>query len=813
MAAIGGPGVLLQLQSIFTKRLPQRCQEVEDLIRKTSIKELKNCLPYIVESIFGYGAELGWDLDKISKYQNPHEFHAVRRFLAPESQFLNLIYNLQADTYLQYEFQLNHLPAPSRHLIEEGAIPMFYINKLRQDGFGQTYLALGAFEYFMFHFAYYVVNPSLQSPISWVNFYDYLYPNLVDDYMHYFLPLDKKMLPPMPHMPTSVRCPAAQYTIPGGLPPSRTSPSPQHQRTRPTLFKTSFTAMQKQHVQGSPVLEQGEAETWRSETMLQVFAEFWLNQNSYEIGRLAVFSQASVYSTRYVYERDPFYYLFEHFMPTQNHAKIVRCLIKYLHYFINSASDVITSPYHHSVPSPLDVFKRTTVPQIIQKKLYAFLRHAFDKWPLDSSFKWVLEAWLSYIQPWRYVDPRQLLAGKEHDAYYTTQEKRVDDKWDQFIEDNLLFYTVLFQRFLPRVYRFDLTSYQSANMLFRVTKVLSLPNLAGLIFKAEREMFGSSFHPSHLSMSTDIGNSYLSTMPPVTMPLPPQLIDFEQPSFQYQPMFGEVMSRTIQDLIQLIMQAYHTVQVRQLTAKPKGSGFFSWLSDVFAESNPFASISSLEQKRTVQHLQMSMKNFAEIFKLPLPAPVDCDLTFDPDTSSQTSYLHEPEMPDSVETEHGPELTDLGKYQIINGLRKFDISLSGDPDLQPVKSYENAVLVRMLHQFCSFVNFQFGENIKELYNRQDLVGGLAKVFFSPPIAPCHKITSPISKQTAEVLRQPRLSLRFLASYSTIMYLTLLFLFLRFWIGIGPVRFLFLLVILVMFYGLIAAIVRTNSVKQD
>lgn len=40
-----------------------------------------------------------------------------------------------------------------------------------------------------------------------------------------------------------------------------------------------------------------------------------------------------------------------------------------------------------------------------------------------------------------------------------------------FIEDNLLFYTVLFQELLPRLHRMDFTSPQSAYMLFRVTKV------------------------------------------------------------------------------------------------------------------------------------------------------------------------------------------------------------------------------------------------------------------------------------------------------------------------------------------------------
>lgn len=41
-----------------------------------------------------------------------------------------------------------------------------------------------------------------------------------------------------------------------------------------------------------------------------------------------------------------------------------------------------------------------------QRRVYHFIRQTMQHWPLDSSFKQILEIWLSYIQPWRYLDFR-----------------------------------------------------------------------------------------------------------------------------------------------------------------------------------------------------------------------------------------------------------------------------------------------------------------------------------------------------------------------------------------------------------------------
>lgn len=42
-------------------------------------------------------------------------------------------------------------------------------------------------------------------------------------------------------------------------------------------------------------------------------------------------------------------------------------------------------------------------------------------------------------------------------------------------------------------------------------------------------------------------------------------------------------------------------------------------------------------------------------------------------------------------------------QIINGLRRFEIHYQGDPELQPIRSYENALLVRLLYSISSLLN--------------------------------------------------------------------------------------------------------------
>ncbi|KAK6191734.1 hypothetical protein SNE40_003341 [Patella caerulea] len=818
MAVFGGTNlssVQLQIQNAFSKPLLSRIHETENIIRTTSTKELKNVLPMIVEGIFGFGTEIGWDIDRVSnRYYS--EFDSLRYFLSPDGPLLKLINSLQLEPYT-YEFSISHLPSGTRQMIEEGIIPAFYANKIQQQPHGFI-LALSAFEFYMFHFAYALVNPKFTKS-TWHEFYDFIYPSLIDDYLSYFMPLDKKHLPSMPHSPPPIRSPVSHYHVSSSHAQSHSphsSPSVSPLKSPRGLFKSSFTvANQKQHTPSSPVMDQSEAETWRSETMLQIWCEFWLNQNTVSSERQrfprgTVISSYALHSLNTSHDRDPFYFLYEHFVPTANHVNVVRVLVKYIHYFVNTASQL---PYQTTNTSALDEFKKTIIPQILQKKLYSFLKHAFDHWPLDSSFKMVLEIWLSYIQPWRYTDPKHVI-NKDRNRPEQDNDKKLDDKWYPFIEDNLLFYSVLFQEFLPRVYRIDLTSYSNTLMLYRVTKVFSKANLSVLIERAEKKMCGSSFLSTknpYLSMTTDLGASYLSMSDGMSS-LPSQLVELESPGFQYIPLFGyrtQSMSSAVLD--QMMDAKLAAIKRPDISEKNKHKGFFSWLASFFAEDVPYGHTSPEEIKKQQMLLNASVRNICTVFKMPVPLEVQ-DQTMPTDMSSHdSSIIGESTVPDHIDTETGPQLTPLGRYQVANGLKKFDVLYYGDPDLEPIKSYENAALVRFFYYFCEIINTKFAEDINILYNRTDFLGRMIQTYISPPLSQQDVILSPVSKVKAEHLRQPRLSLRFLAAYKNLIYLGILYLVMNLWFGLGPLGFVVLLLFGTIFYAAFNALVKPRHKK--
>ena len=133
------------------------------------------------------------------------------------------------------------------------------------------------------------------------------------------------------------------------------------------------------------------------------------------------------------------------------------------------------------------------------------------------------------------------------------------------------------------------------------------------------------------------------------------------------------------------------------------------------------------------------------------------------------------------------LTDLGRWQMCNGLRRFDaasMGFQGDPDLHPILSIEIAFLVRLLYKLSSAINDKYGPIMEKTYGRGDVVGRVARQFL---LAPCPKSEdggdasgndssfSPThqrrrQQRSRQVVgrhsSKPRVSLRFLANKQTL-----------------------------------------------
>lgn len=266
---------------------------------------------------------------------------------------------------------------------------------------------------------------------------------------------------------------------------------------------------------------------YKCETTLNIFTEFWLNHvlpsnmedNSRSLKNLS----------------------HSNFQFTVEHMRAIRSLVKHLHYFANSShkrgNDFHNSSLHTQynsggivtaeVNDPLDELRRNlwSSKYLIQKKLYQFLKLAFDRWPNDSSFRVPLETWLSYIQPWRYIS-KSVSLRKQNDEQLNDSQNSDISEWKRFIMENLFFYTIIFRQVIDRISKIlDLNSTSSALLLFRMTKVFAQNHLSEWIKESELNLlnggdlaFNFRLHNStnllspslkHISNNHSSGGNYL----------------------------------------------------------------------------------------------------------------------------------------------------------------------------------------------------------------------------------------------------------------------------------------------------------------
>lgn len=349
-------------------------------------------------------------------------------------------------------------------------------------------------------------------------------------------------------------------------------------------------------------------------------------------------------------------------------------------------------------------------------------------------------------------------------------------------------------------------------MVFRVAKVFAQPNLAEMIQKGEQLFLEPELvipHRQHrIFMSPTLGGSFLSSWPPAitdaSFKVKSHVYCLEGQDSQYKQMFGLEVRNLVLRLAQLIGQAQQTAKsISDHSAETMASqSFLSWFRFVPSDMNGCYTGNDLDEigqdsiKKTDEYLEKAQEYLCQIFRLNeaqlTQLMMNCGTAQDENGKKQ--------LPDCVESETGLILTPLGRYQIINGLRRFEIEYQGDTELQPIRSYENATLVRLFFQLSSAINQRFADQMEILCSREDFIGRLCRYHLTNPFPAERNRHSPVLKQRSRRSPQPRISLRFLASYRTLLSLCMIYFFAS-WFCVGPLACTFIILLGYLLYAVV------------
>lgn len=395
----------------------------------------------MINSIFG-GFGVGWGFRTITQ-ATPQEFEILYNFFIPLGPMFRLLYRLLGDS-VKYEVSVNLLPPKFQQMLESGRYSSFYSDIITIDPFRRQIvsLSLNAFDYYFIHFVTHGTLPlhKMYSQAMQVNSDKSrtVYFFLTADYLCTFLPSN----------PESIVQP---QNIGGAFKSMAVTPVPQPMRRPKYLLLSAINQHQTPQAVPTRHTESSRAMIWRSESVLYLFIDAWLRCDFDESREL----------------------------PSNEFIRVVRVLVKQLHGFGNS---------REKDNSPMVSLRQIAQP-LMSTKMYSFLKALLSRWPLDNSFTDVLELWLSFIQPWRYTHNRDL----SHLADFP-----ISAKFEPFIAENLISFTQIFVKLLPRFERIDLSTLKNVFMLFRMLKVFAQSNLAEILRRMESTSVNDlSLSPHH----------------------------------------------------------------------------------------------------------------------------------------------------------------------------------------------------------------------------------------------------------------------------------------------------------------------------
>ncbi|KAJ8938884.1 hypothetical protein NQ318_016088 [Aromia moschata] len=599
---------MVGVQHALSLPIRTRCAELTVLLDRGNLLELHSFFPVLINNIFGPQGTLSWGLRTSTETQT-EDFRQLHHFLSPCGPLFKLIYTLLRDINIRYDFPLSYVPTKVRQFLEHSQRHPFYSELVHINPQTKQIISLllNPFDYYMFHFAYHLINPWQQRVGSTVTSWNTVYYSLCCDYIIHFLPTD----------PTTQVLPVIYYNGKNPLQAIKCSLQEQEQKNSGLINAKSLTNSKDDSFQKNLDIHHPRNDIWRSETVLTVFTDMWLyNDQVIEPPNSLNNTFNALPTTRLLYHNE---------LPTGEYMRIARVLIKQLHSFSASAKADDTH---------LAELKKISIP-MIQGKFYIFLRNLVHRWPLDGSFRLVLELWLTYIQPWRYPPNNLVKQLNKNDINPDAEDVNiapqhsVDREYLSFIAENLLAYVVIFQQLLPRFGRVDLVSPKMSLMLYRITKVFDQPNLATYLREVE-QCVENNHSPTHkyndqwintlpplsptsnwsTNTSVSIGSPLNSTRKQTFSPIlnstmflnsgimqtekkwsaivRQKIFELEGPNFCYKPLFSDPPAPEVFDLIiqikRSIRYAQELVQIKAEEEEKLYSGFWGHIKYFFPES-------------------------------------------------------------------------------------------------------------------------------------------------------------------------------------------------------------------------------------
>ena len=749
----------------------------------------------------------------LNRYSSVHqkEFYAVQYFLsACNDGPLIALLNRLTDVFPLYEYPATQLPTN------------------RQGQGNSTNIFLNAFEFYFYHFFNLPLRrQTLYQGVNQGSVTDSVYPILVEDYLNSFLPTDpsnqSKLFAQCRTTPGSfhhqIQEIQQQQTIKSNfetIQAHNTSPT----NFRSTLLRKDFSISPLQSQQGQeistvrtsfaspaiqgiaqPVSPLGHnkgtkgtsSETWRSETFSRILMAFWiesyvnydLEENYPRPGHL---TSTSTFTTP---------------LPSSELLRCIRMFIKHAHYFSNACKE--GGPYIPSSltfsPGGADLFSsyggiggsslegsNGGNSSGNNKTLFAFLSLCIDHWPLDASFRLVLETWLSYIQPWRYTQ----LNNSKSDTNKNASESNdaVDTaKWSAFVEENIKFYTnMLYKLLSTRFSRLDLSSHKNAYMLFRITKVYSQENVMSIIGQASTTQCQSIFqNMNHASPSRNHPTMNVKTMAEASgvgicskenlTTVSAIKGNWTGISFNSVHLLGPEFKELISTILLALYEAKRSeMRTRKIAEtlnkshheKERSIAFPSRLVALVADlfglrnnsrpSTPGPSgmdpTEKAESDKTLQYLDFCMEKLSLMFDLKNALE---NMLQNPGLNSGCDDIDSPKDSDDNNTHEYMAFSGLSPAQrrdILLKKVKVHNKYDGHPDKLPIRSDEFRFMVRILLYISNQINKKWRSNIERWYNRRP--GFAYAVFRQLCTAPCiyrssgYEILDESELQTTETL---------------------------------------------------------------